>query len=190
MAQVVVVVGSKNPVKIESVKKGFLAIFPEFADKLVVEGENVPSGVSDQPMSGEETLKGARNRAHGCQKKRPEANFWFGVEGGLEDAPHSPSSLSAFAFIVCLFRDEEGVREGVSRTGTFTLPEEVGKLVRGGMELGEADDVVFKQSNSKQKNGAVGILTNNTLTRATYYEQAVVLSLIPAKNPSLYPPTK
>ena len=82
--------------------------------------------------------------------------------------------------------------------GAFVLPEEVGKLVRGGMELGEADDVVFKQSNSKQKSGlyfflvvclfvclfvwfvnnlvsffqgAVGILTNNTLTRTTYYEQ-------------------
>ena len=43
----------------------------------------------------------------------------------------------------------------------------------------EADDIVFKRNNSKEKNGAVGILTNNLIDRTKYYEEAVVLSLIP-----------
>lgn len=55
-----------------------------------------------------------------------------------------------------------------------------------GKELGEADDLVFGQTNSKQANGAVGILTDNVLTRTTFYEPAVILALIPFKNPELY----
>jgi non-canonical (house-cleaning) NTP pyrophosphatase len=58
------------------------------------------------------------------------------------------------------------------------------------MELGEADDVYFGLSNSKQANGAVGLLTGNVLTRASFYEQAVIFALIPFKNPDLYPAKK
>ena len=75
---------------------------------------------------------------------------------------------------------------GKGRTGSFFLPEKVAKLVHEGMELGHADDVVFGQSNSKQKGGAVGLLTNNLLTRTTYYEQALILALIPFINKEHY----
>jgi non-canonical (house-cleaning) NTP pyrophosphatase len=54
------------------------------------------------------------------------------------------------------------------------------------MELGHADDLVFNKSNSKQENGAVGILTENVIDRAEFYKQAVILALIPFKNPTLY----
>ena len=54
------------------------------------------------------------------------------------------------------------------------------------MELGEADDIVFGQSNSKQKSGAVGLLTGDIIDRKSLYEEAVVLALIPFKNEELY----
>jgi non-canonical (house-cleaning) NTP pyrophosphatase len=54
------------------------------------------------------------------------------------------------------------------------------------MELGDADDEIFGASNSKQQNGAVGLLTENAVTRTTLYEQAVIMALIPFKNPELY----
>ncbi len=75
---------------------------------------------------------------------------------------------------------------GKSRTGTFRLPEPVARLVREGRELGEADDVVFGRSNSKQEEGAVGLLTGNVIDRAALYEHAVILALAPFKNPDLY----
>ena len=73
-----------------------------------------------------------------------------------------------------------------ARTGTFFLPNELVKLIKDGKELGEADDIVFKRSNSKQENGAVGILTGDVIDRTKYYTEAVVLSLIPFKNIDLY----
>ena len=40
--------------------------------------------------------------------------------------------------------------------------------------------------NAKQVNGAVGLLTNDLIMRAEYYETAVLLALIPFVNPDLY----
>jgi len=67
----------------------------------------------------------------------------------------------------------------------FQLPKKIQKLIDEGFELGEADDLVFKRNESKKKNGAVGILTNNLIDRTKYYEEAVILSLIPFINKKL-----
>ncbi|MEA2092741.1 MAG: DUF84 family protein, partial [Patescibacteria group bacterium] len=55
-----------------------------------------------------------------------------------------------------------------------------------GKELGEADDIVFQRNNSKQENGAVGILTGDVVDRTKCYTEAVILALIPFKNVNLY----
>jgi len=52
--------------------------------------------------------------------------------------------------------------------------------------LGEADDIIFGQTNSKQKNGTVGNLTDNAVDRTKYYIDAIILALIPFKNKNLY----
>jgi non-canonical (house-cleaning) NTP pyrophosphatase len=62
----------------------------------------------------------------------------------------------------------------------------ISDLIKQGYELGEADDIVFNRSNSKQKNGAVGILTDNLINRTDYYTHAIILALIPFTNSKLY----
>lgn len=171
-----IIVASTNPVKIQAALDGFRLIFPDEA--FTAQGVSVPSGVSDQPMSDEETLTGALNRARAAREKMPDADFWAGIEGGCEE---KFGALWAYAWVVVLGDD----RVGKSRTGAFTLPHEIAALVRQGVELGEADDRVFGRSNSKQSNGAVGILTADVIDRTGYYEHAVVLALVPFKNPNL-----
>jgi non-canonical (house-cleaning) NTP pyrophosphatase len=75
---------------------------------------------------------------------------------------------------------------GYGKTGTFFLPKPVAELVRQGRELGEADDIVFGRVNSKQENGAIGILTRDVIDRKQLYQPAVVMALIPFCNPKLY----
>jgi non-canonical (house-cleaning) NTP pyrophosphatase len=75
---------------------------------------------------------------------------------------------------------------GKGRTGTFLLPPAVAELIRQGKELGAADDIVFGRLNSKQDNGAVGLLTDDVIDRAQLYEHAMILALIPFKNKALY----
>ena len=170
-----VVVASRNPVKIAATRSGFQTYF----DQIDIEGASIESGVSDQPMSDEETLRGARNRAANAALKFPEANFWVGIEGGVE---RKNANLLAFAWIVILGKDGSGE----SRTTTFSLPHEVIALIDKGYELGHANDVIFKKHNSKQKSGAVGLLTRNKLTRTQLYTQAVQLALIPLINQEMY----
>jgi len=172
-----IVIASLNPVKTDAVLGAFQRLFPE--EKFAVRAVSVFSDVSDQPMSDAETRRGAGNRARHARAAVPEADYWVGVEGGCEI---QEGDLVAFAWVQILSAD----RESKARTAAFRLPARVKQLVVEGMELGDADDVVFGESNSKQQNGAVGLLTGNVETRTSLYEQAVVLALIPFKNRKLY----
>lgn len=174
-----VVVASKNPVKIQSVQIAFNRLFPD--QPFEYEGVDVPSGVSSQPMNSAETLQGALNRVNGAAQATPSADYWVGIEGGVES---HDGDLFAFAWVLV----RSASRWGKSRTGSFVLPTRVVELIQQGMEMGDADDVVFGRSNSKQQNGAIGLLTGDVVDRTAFYEQAVILALLSFKNPDLYPP--
>lgn len=171
-----VVVASYNPVKLESARQGFMRVFP--GANIIVSGIDVPSGVSDQPMSDRETLDGACHRAANAQAACPDAAYWVGIEGGCEEVD---GVLQTFAWIVV----QSAERQGRGRTGTFILPDEVAHWVHQGLELGDADDRVFNRQNSKQQNGSIGILTGDIIDRVGFYAPAVILALIPFINPRL-----
>ncbi len=172
-----IAVASLNPVKADAVLQAFSRIFPE--EEFSVQTLSVASGVSDQPMTDADTREGALTRAENARKTLPNAEYWVGVEGGCD---YLDGEMVAFAWVQILSAD----RSSHARTAVFRLPVEVQSLVEEGMELGDADDVVFGKQNSKQENGAVGLLTGNVETRTSLYEQAVILALIPYKNPTLY----
>jgi len=172
-----IIVASSNPIKIKAAEGGFFRMFPY--ESFTVRGFSVPSGVRNQPIGNLETLQGARIRAENARISIPGADYWVGIEGGVEE---DNGELAAFAWIVIVSKSHCGK----GRTGTFFLPEAVARLVRQGKELGEADDIVFSQTNSKQQNGAIGLLTGDVLNRTSLYEHAVVLALVPFRNPNLY----
>lgn len=172
-----IVVASKNPVKINAVVQAFRQMFPQMIFK--VEGIKAPSGVNDQPLDNEETYQGAYNRVKNASKMI-EADYWVGIEGGVEE---KDSTMEVFAWAV--IKGKDGML-GKGKTGVFFLPPKVADLIKQGKELGEADDLVFGTSNSKQENGAVGILTGNIIDRERYYTEAIIYALIPFKNKHLY----
>ncbi|MBB6612688.1 inosine/xanthosine triphosphatase [Pontibacter sp. Tf4] len=172
-----IAVASHNPVKTEAALRGFRKMFPELAFEAVQ--VQVPSGVADQPMSDAETLAGALNRVNNAFAKQPDADYWIGIEGGVE---LQEEELASFAWVVVRTRHATGK----ARSGAFFLPPAVANLVAQGMELGHADDIVFQKSNSKQTTGAIGLLTHNAVDRMQLYEQAVVLALVRFRNESLY----
>jgi inosine/xanthosine triphosphatase len=172
-----IIVASKNPVKIKCVGDGFEKMFPGTSFK--INSVEVPSGVSVQPATEAETLLGAENRVAAACVLFPQADYWVGVEGGTVD---DGQEMQAYAWVVVLSPDGTGR----GRTGSFYLPPAIADLVRQGMELGKADDLYFGRNNSKQANGAIGLLTGDVLDRAAYYEHAVIMAFIPFKNPDLY----
>ena len=169
-----VVVASRNPVKLAAAREAFEALFPEGFVEVVA--ADVDSGVSAQPASDEETRAGARNRANSACDQRPDADFWVGLEGGVEVIG---DQLLAFAWMVIRGRDG---RLSESRSATLPLPPAVKDLVDDGMELGEANDQVFATINSKQGGGAYGLLTDGRYTRESIYTQTLIIALTPFVN--------
>jgi inosine/xanthosine triphosphatase len=165
-----VITASRNPVKIQAVKTAFSQAFPRTT--VEVEGLAAPSGVSDQPMSDEETLRGARNRVAYAKKQYPEADFWVGVEGGVQPIENR---LDAFGWMVV----QDKAREGYARSASFFLPPAAVRAVRRGGELGPVMDELFDETNVKHKGGAVGLLTNGLVSREALYVQPLILALIP-----------
>ncbi len=172
-----VILASANPVKHMATLNAFQRMFPGAVFEL--RSIEVPSGVSAQPMSDEETYRGAINRARLAQQRATDGDYWIGIEGGIEDGERG---MIAFAWIVILSHD----RRGESRSATFSLPSRVAELVRQGTELGDADDIVFARSSSKTQSGAVGLLTHEVIDRVALYEPAVILALIPFRNSRLF----
>lgn len=186
MANVVCAVGSTNAVKVNAARS------PAFPEPVHVVGYAVPSGVSAQPMGDAETRSGAMTRARAAAEAHRAATCewptWaVGLEGGcgeedfdapsLVGAPVRHRTLTCFAFAAVLHVPTG--RWGIARSGAFALPPRIAKLVRGGMELGDADDIVFGRSGSKQLDGAVGLLTGGAITRTAYYDHAMTLACIP-----------
>ncbi|MFC3879903.1 inosine/xanthosine triphosphatase [Algoriphagus namhaensis] len=172
-----IVVGSKNPVKISCTQEGFMQAFDR---TFSISGVQAASEVSDQPMGLEETLLGAKNRVKNAKRLFPEADFWVGVEGGVAK---DSTGMYAFAWVYILAKNG---KTGQAMTGTFYLPRQVMELVESGMELGHADDEIFGDKNSKQKGGSVGLLTKQKINRESYYTSAIILALIPFLNKELY----
>ncbi|HEY7413997.1 MAG TPA: inosine/xanthosine triphosphatase [Ktedonobacteraceae bacterium] len=172
-----VIVASTNPVKIAATRQAFQAVFG--FESVEYHGVTVPSGVSEQPFSDSETLRGALNRTQAAYDSEHNADYWVGIEGGVEPMGNE---MTAFAWVVVRSR----ALIGKGKSGTFFLPESVAQLVNVGVELGIADDRVFGLTNSKQNGGSVGYLTHGVIDRTELYKHATVLALIPFKNIPLY----
>ena len=188
-----VAVGSTNPVKIKAAITGIAKVFSEEEYHIKAQGFSVSSGVSDQPMGDLETKKGSKNRAiHSAEKFKEQfgsyPSFAVGMEGGCviipSDEVNEEEEMITIAYM-CVY-DPVKNKFGFGRAGSYTLPQKIMELVKGGMELGFADDQVFGKTNSKQDMGSVGLLTSGLINRFEYYDHAMVLAMIPFMNPELY----
>ncbi|TSC67992.1 MAG: hypothetical protein G01um101466_576 [Parcubacteria group bacterium Gr01-1014_66] len=172
-----VAVGSLNPVKIDAVTQAFFALFPH--EIWEVEGVAVSSGVRSQPMSDMESIEGARNRACAAQRAF-DAEYGVGLEGGLHQI--GEHFFDAGWIVV---RNRQG-EEGIGSTAKIMTPPKIMKLVKQGMELGNANDFLFGATNSKQAEGHFGLMTKNTITRTQAYRDAVIVALSRFLHPHLF----
>lgn len=168
-----VIIASLNPAKINAVKTAFNQAFPNTVFSFT--GVSVDSGVPDQPMSCIETKQGAINRVNNAKVQSPGASFYVGLEAGIE-------KNSTFAWMII----DNGEKMGESRSSSLPLPPAVITAVNQGKELGDVMDEQFNTNNIKQKGGAIGLLTNNLLTRSSVYQQALILALIPFLHPDRF----
>lgn len=177
-----VMVGSTNPIKVGAVEEAFKKYFPDCK----VEGVEVESGVPPQPMSEEETIQGAKNRA---LASIGENEYGVGLEGGVCEIG---GKMFECAW-VCIVRKSQIINdkpsnheEGLGGGLYFELPQKIAQKIRLGGELGPIMNEMTGQDNVKQKMGAIGIFSKGQLDRKSAYVQIVVSALIKFVSPEWF----
>ena len=127
-------VGSKNPVKVGAVKK----IFEWLGAEVDIISFDAPSGISDQPLTREETIQGAFNRAKWILQNYPDIDLAFGLEGGVEDVK-TPLGNRMFLQGWTVAIDRDG-KVGIGAGNYVELPDIVVQGLRQGQELGPLMD--------------------------------------------------
>lgn len=179
----IIVVGSTNLVKIQAVKEVLLA-YPTFVSSRIL-SHAAPSGISEQPMSLEETIQGAKNRAKGAFQVNPDCHYSFGIESGLIEA--KGSSTGFIETSICCIHDGKNYHLGMSCG--FEVPRKILDFVlRHKMDLSQACHAAEVTANPKlgSEEGLIGVLTKGRIVRKDYTKQSVITALAQLENESLY----
>jgi inosine/xanthosine triphosphatase len=157
--KVIIAIGTKNPTKVNAVKAAFTSyIKGEFVSI------NVPSNVSAQPLSDNETMTGAVNRAKNALEA-VNADIGFGLEGGLVKTEDMYFLCNWGAMID---HNQQPIIAGGAR---IVIPNEIGSLVFNGSELSDVMDMYVKKHNVRQNEGAIGIFTNGIVDRTKMFTE-------------------
>ncbi|MCU0510168.1 MAG: inosine/xanthosine triphosphatase [Anaerolineae bacterium] len=174
-----VLVGSRNPVKTGAVAEVFASYFGD----VEVRGVEVESGVPAQPV-GDETWTGARNRALALlDRSRAEglgAAYCAGLEGGIAQLAGRWYTFG----VICIASDAGACAFGVSPM--FELPPAIVDRLLAGEELGHVIDDLSGAENTKQKGGAIAYFTAGRVDRRQLYAQGAVMALVPFLNAAIY----
>ena len=151
-----IIIGSKNPAKIQAVKTAFLGGSHEFI------AMDISSGVSDQPFSDEETILGAKNRALRALESG-NGDIGIGLEGGVQETSHG--------LLLCNWGALKavGMDPVVAGGARILLPREIADRLRAGEELGPVMDDYAKKQNVRKHEGAIGIFTNGLVNRSEMF---------------------
>ncbi|KAG5497623.1 hypothetical protein JKF63_03888 [Porcisia hertigi] len=173
-------VGTTNRAKAESVIAVVNKCFPQETHEVRLCSVN--SEVSDQPMSAEETQKGALNRAKAALEAIPDADYGVGLEGGIE---HIAGRWFECGWMVIL--DRRTGKCGIGSSARFEMREAImGPILNEGKELAEVMDNLTGEKDVRSGLGAMGVLTAGHLGRAAAYEHGLVFALAPFLSHSKY----
>jgi inosine/xanthosine triphosphatase len=162
-----VVVGSKNPVKLTATQQAFNM----FYDEVEVTPAVVDSGVNPFPMTQQETLKGAVNRVHAAWAYLPSAEFAVAIESGVYQLT---DRFLVQAFAVVKQKTVMGFGASVAFEVSPTL---ITLLDPTSDDSKSTIDAVLGRKDLFQNEGLVGVLTENRLTRTKILKDAVIAAL-------------
>jgi len=155
-----IILGSQNPAK----RKAVQAVFP----KKEIIGVKIPSDVAAQPFSDEETRQGAINRAMKCAEDH-SSSLGIGLEGGVMYVDDELFLCNWGALVT----PEKNLF--TASGARILLPLEIKRKLQQGAELGDIMDSYAKKEAVRSREGAVGIFTNDRISRAYMFEHVVWL---------------
>ena len=164
-----VLIGTKNPGKIEGAKRALENYF----ENIEIVGIKAESNVSEQPL-GVETFMGAKNRVDNlikyAKENNIEADLFMAVESGII------KELGFWAITnVGVIKNNKG-QMGVGTSASFPVPK---KYVQNILDetLGTVMDRMFEKNDLRSTTGGVALLTKDVMTRIDFNTQAFTMAL-------------
>lgn len=173
-----ILMGTKNPGKIQGAKEAFEKYFKN----VEVEGVAVSSDVSDQPVN-EEILQGARNRVKNVKEyakvNKIEADFYVSSEAGITNL------LGEWIDINCAVVESKDGLESVGISQGFPIPDKyIDEIIE--TELGKVMDKIFHGKELAKGKGGISFLTKDEVSRIELTRNAFVMALIKHINGDLW----
>ena len=191
MGKILIAVGSTRKPKVEAVRDALAVFGSSLAGSAQFEivPVEVPSGVRHTPLSREDLMAGARQRAEALVHLARESNkrwkYFVGLEGGL-DVIHERAKRWVFLESWAYVADDTG-RGAFGRSGAVVLPEALAKMVVDeGVELSEAIDAFAGGRGIRDAQGAWGVLSRNLITRQDAFRVAVISAFAPFFNHEMF----
>ncbi|MBQ7411135.1 MAG: inosine/xanthosine triphosphatase [Clostridia bacterium] len=173
-----ILMGTKNPGKIEGAKQAFERYF----ENVEIEGISVNSEVGDQPLNNEIFL-GAKNRIKNLRKyakeNNIEADFYIASEAGITNLLGEWIDINA-----AVIENKEGFQT-VGCSQGFQIPDKyMPEIIE--TELGKVMDKLFDGENLGKGKGGISRLTHDAVTRIELTKNAFVMALIGHINGELW----
>jgi inosine/xanthosine triphosphatase len=194
MGRVIIAVGTTRKPKVNAVWEA-LAMFGaslHHGAEFDVAAVEVPSGVGHTPLSRQETMAGARQRAEELIRLARERNepwkYFVGLEGGLDIIPDPSAAGGRRVFLENWAYVTDGKGRGAfGHSGAVALPDALAKtVVDDGVELSKAVDAFAGGRGIRDAQGAWGVLTRNMITRQDAFRTSVINAFAPFFNRELY----
>ena len=173
-------IGSKNIVKIEALKET-IKNYDFLSDAEIITKE-VNSDVREQPMTIDETVDGAINRA---KASYGNCDYSIGIESGFMKIKSAKTGY--IEVTVCAIYN--GTNTSLGFSSAFECPPKVMKnILDNNQDLTQACNSVGLTADPKlgQAQGIIGILTKGRVKRKDYTRQAITMALIQLDNKELY----
>jgi inosine/xanthosine triphosphatase len=191
MEKIIVAVGSTRRPKLNAVWEALSVFGPSLDDNAQFEiaAVEVPSGVRHTPLSREDIMAGARQRAEAlariARQKNEPWKYLVGLEGGFDVVREGAVRwvfLENWAYVA----DASG-RGAFGQSGAVLVPGPLARrVVDDGVELAEAVDAFAGGRGIRDAQGAWGVLTRNMITRQDAFRVAVINAFAPFFNRGLY----
>lgn len=179
----IIAVGTTNTIKVQALEE-ILHDYPLLANGKV-KSFNVPSEIAAQPLSLEEIIKGAKNRAKNAFEACGKCTYSFGIESGLFEAVGTQTGFLE----ACICSIYDGTNYFIGLSCGFEIPPHILELVIDkNHELAQACYESGITSNKKlgSAEGLIGILSKGRIDRKEYTKQCIVTALLQLENLSLY----
>ena len=179
-----VLITSKNPVKIRATKDSFSSFYTNASySTFEVKGCDLTDGnLTSQPIGEYETSEASRMRVKCARILKPNFNYYVGIEGGIVLKSDKIARIIVYTTI--------GNHDYIETVRGCEIPLPIDwynvLAENKGIELGDIVTKISGIDNIKQKQGAVGFLTNNVLKRVDILKHSVLMALIPFLKESFF----